>query len=344
MTAAITDFNQFTGLRAAANNRDPAALREVASQFEALFLQSMLKSMRDASMGDSLFGESDQMDMYQGMLDQQLSLEMASGSGVGLADMLVRQLGNADADHESQRSRDYPLSGSSRGYPAAPHKARAESAISSSRAMKPGASGPEQIGARTARLQEHSELPQHSTGPRKVLPDWSDPESFAREIWPHAERAARRLDVAPEAIVAQAALETGWGQHVMPDERGESSFNLFGIKAHGGWQGEQVSRRTLEFENGVPRPQTARFRAYSNVAATFSDYAEFLTDNPRYRAVSGHGDDVAGFANALQSAGYATDPQYANKITRVLESPTMQSVIRDLKNSQARPIAARLSL
>lgn len=347
MTAAITDFNQFTGLRAAANNNDPAALREVASQFEALFLQSMLKSMRDASMGDSLFGESDQMDMYQGMLDQQLSLEMASGKGVGLAEMLVRQLGNPDADRASQQSRAYPLSGSSRGHLAAPPTTRAESAISlsgASGAPAPGVSAPEQIGARAAGLQEYSALPGQATGPQKTRPDWSDPESFAREIWPHAERAGRRLNVAPEGIVAQAALETGWGQHVMPDERGESSFNLFGIKAHGGWQGEQVSRRTLEFENGVPRPQTARFRAYSNVAATFSDYAEFLADNPRYSAVSGHGDDVAGFANALQSAGYATDPQYANKITRVLESPTMQSVIRDLKKSQAQPIAARLSL
>ena len=144
--------------------------------------------------------------------------------------------------------------------------------------------------------------------------------------------------------MAQAALETGWGKHVMPDGRGENSFNLFGIKAGGGWQGEQVSRQTLEFENGVPRPETAKFRAYTNVAATFSDYADFLTDNPRYRDVSGHGNDTAGFAAALQKAGYATDPQYADKITRVLESPTMQSVIRDLKKTAARPITAQLSL
>ncbi|MGI9234912.1 MAG: glucosaminidase domain-containing protein, partial [Woeseiaceae bacterium] len=154
----------------------------------------------------------------------------------------------------------------------------------------------------------------------------------------------QRLGVAPEAIVAQAALETGWGAHVMPDNRGESSFNLFGIKANGGWQGEQVSRQTLEFENGVPRPQRANFRAYSNVAATFSDYADFLTENPRYGAVSGHGNDVAGFANALQSAGYATDPKYADKLTAVLNGPTMQSVMRGLKNSMVRPIAAQLSL
>lgn len=299
MTAAITDFNQFTGLRAAADQNDPAALREVASQFEALFLQTMLKNMREASLADPIFGNSDQHEMYQGMMDQQLALEMASGKGVGLADMLVRQLGAADGSEPYRPDRDYPL----------PQMSRSDAATSA-----------------------------------KPAPAWADPKSFARDIWPHAERAGRRLNVAPEAIVAQAALETGWGAHVMPDRRGESSFNLFGIKAGGGWQGDKVSRQTLEFENGVPRPQNAQFRAYADVAATFDDYTEFLIDNPRYSSVSGHGADVAGFASALQSSGYATDPRYADKLTDVLNGPTMQSVISDLKNSRAQPITTQLSL
>lgn len=284
MTAAITDFNQFTGLRAAADRNDPAALREVASQFEALFLQNMLKNMREASLGEDILGNSDQHDLYQDMMDQQLALEMASGKGVGLADMLVRQLGGADAP----RSSPVPS--------------------------------------------------------RESTPTWSDPASFARDIWPHAQRAGRRLQVAPEAIVAQAALETGWGAHVMPGQKGDSSFNLFGIKAGAGWGGDQVSRRTLEFENGIPVQQSARFRSYSNVAATFDDYTEFLSDNPRYSSVSGHGTDVAGFARALQDSGYATDPKYADKLTSIANSPTMRSVISALKNSAAPPITAQLSL
>jgi flagellar protein FlgJ len=299
MTAAITDFNQFTGLRMAANQNDPAALREVASQFEALFLQTMLKNMREASLGDPIFGNSDQHEMYQGMMDQQLALEMASGKGVGLADMLVRQLGGADVAQLARPDRDFRL-------PQVPRR--------------------------------------NAVAPANATPVWSDPKAFARDIWPHAERAGRRLNVAPEAIVAQAALETGWGAHVMPDNRGGNSFNLFGIKAGAGWQGEQVSRQTLEFENGVPRPQQAQFRAYTDVAATFDDYTEFLMDNPRYSGVSGHGADVAGFANALQSSGYATDPRYADKLTSVLDSPTMRSVISDLKNSRTQPITARLAL
>ncbi len=297
MTASITDFNQFTGLRAAADRNDPAALREVASQFEALFLQSMLKSMRDASLGDPLFGDSDQHEMYQGMLDQQFALEMASGKGIGLADMLIRQLGDDPAESLSRPDRPFPLSSIRRSSGAANNT---------------------------------------------TTPAWSDPKAFARDIWPHAERAASKLNVAPEAIVAQAALETGWGAHVMPNQNGDTSFNLFGIKASGGWRGEQVTRQTLEFEDGVPRPQKAQFRAYSDVAATFDDYTRLLTENPRYKSVNGHGTNVAGFANALQSSGYATDPQYADKLKRIMNSPTMKSVMSELKNSSARSINTQL--
>lgn len=282
MTAAITDFTQYTGLRAAAGQNDPAALREVASQFEALFLQSMLKNMRDASLGDPIFGNSDQHEMYQEMMDQQLAVEMASGKGIGLADMLVRQLGG----------------------------------------------------------QEASKL---STVNSHVKPAWSNPQSFVRDIWPHAERTAKKLDVAPEAIVAHAALETGWGAHVMPDRNGASSYNLFGIKAGSGWAGEDVSKKTLEYDASIPRHEYARFRAYNTLDATFDDYAAFLSNNARYEDVRGHGDDVAGFAKALQASGYATDPDYANKLTRVMESPTMQRVVSELKNSSPQPITRRLS-
>ncbi len=289
MTASITDFNHFAGLRAAADKKDPAALREVASQFEALFLQTMLKSMREASLGDPIFGNSNQHEMYQGMMDQQLALEMASGKGIGLADMLVRQLGGEDASKLT-----------------APAETRKT--------------------------------------PARTEPAWSDPRDFARDVWPHAERAGRKLGVAPEAIVAQAALETGWGRHVMPGKDGGHSYNLFGIKAGSSWHGEQVAKQTLEFENGVPRRETAKFRAYADVAQTFDDYTAFLSENPRYSGARGHGDDAAAFARALQDSGYATDPNYANKITGVLESPTMRSVIRELKNSAPRPIGIPLSV
>jgi len=283
MTAVVTDFSQFTNLRKAAGENDPAALREVANQFEALFLQTMLKSMREASLGDPLFGDSEELETYQGMMDQQLAVEMASGKGIGLADLLVRQLGGVDASAQVSSGAPYALSG-----------------------------------VALARQEP-------------VMPEWSDPKAFVRDIWPHAQRSAKQLNVAPEAIVAQAALETGWGKHVMPDNDGAASFNLFGIKSGSGWSGDQVLRNTLEFVDGVPEPQQAKFRSYDDVASAFSDYTKLLSSSPRYSGVHGHGSDVAGFARALQDSGYATDPDYAQKITRVIESPTMRRLMSELK-------------
>lgn len=289
-TSTITDFTQYTNLRKAAGENDPAALREVANQFEALFLQTMLKSMREASLGDPLFGDSEQMEMYQGMMDQQLAVELASGKGVGLADMLVRQLGGESASVEHRMETVLPPQQST--------------------------SVAQQIAPTVLKSQS---------------PAWTDPVKFARDIWPHAVRTAKQLDVAPEAIVAQAALETGWGKHVIPDESGAASYNLFGIKGGDGWKGNQVVRNTLEFVDGVPEQQQARFRSYDDVASAFSDYRNLLASNPRYATVSGHGKDAASFARALQDSGYATDPDYATKITNVMEGPTMRRVLSDLK-------------
>ena len=292
MTAAITDFTQFTTLRAGAERNDPEVLREVAGQFEALFIETMLKNMRAASLGDPLLGDSNQQEMYESMLDQQLALEMSSGKGIGLAEMLVRQLGGEEAVERIRPASSYSL----------PNSPAAEAA-------------PE--------------------------PLWKDAASFARDVWPHAEKAAQRLGVAPEAIVAQAALETGWGAHVPQHPDGSSSFNLFGIKAGKGWSGEQVSKPTVEFEAGAAKPQLAEFRAYTDVAATFEDYSELLTSSPRYGAVSDHGEDIEGFARALQSAGYATDPLYAEKLRAVAGSETMQRAIAPLKVGGSQPITGR---
>lgn len=285
MTSAITDFNQFSALRLGAEQNDPEVLREVAGQFEALFVQTMLKNMREASLGDSLLGDSDQFEMYQGMLDQQLALEMASGRGMGLADMLVRQLG-----------------------------------------------GEQQLPASPQPMSHTAAVPQAS---------WKNAEDFTRDVWPHAERVANRLNVPTEAIVAQAALETGWGAHVPQRGDGSSSFNLFGIKAGQNWSGSRVTKTTLEFANGLPQPELASFRAYDDVAATFDDYSELLLDNPRYAGVRGHGDDVAGFARALQASGYATDPAYAEKLQRVADSDVMQRAVHKLKSSASVPITER---
>lgn len=313
MTVAITDFAQFSSLRAAAERNDPEALREVAGQFEALFVQMMLKSMRDASFGDPIFGDSNAHEIYEGMLDQQLALEMAAGKGIGLADMLVRQLGGDSDPIPVQAPQQWSVSGSI-ARDAWPH---AETAAGKS------------IGLAEMLVRQ---LDGDSDPiPVQAKQQWSDPGSFARDVWPHAERAAKKLNVAPEAILAQAALETGWGAHVPQRSDGSSSFNIFGIKAGRGWSGDSVTKATLEFEAGVAKRQHARFRAYDDVAANVDDYSNLLLRNPRYKSVSGHGDDVDGFARALQDSGYATDPSYFEKLKSVIQSKTMRKVLADLK-------------
>ena len=286
-SAAGTDFAAFSALKHGAANKDPAALREVASQFEALFMQTLLKNMRAGQLAEPLF-DSDQHEMYLDMMDRELALEMARGRGLGFAEMLVRQLGGT------------PLP--------APEAPQGRIAFS----PPPPASRP---------------APE---------PDWSAPEHFVRDLWPHVKRIGARLNVSPEAVLAQAALETGWGRHVLRRADGSSSNNLFGIKAGSDWYGGSVVRKSIEFVGGMAEQVRSRFRAYPDVAAAFDDFAALIEKGGRYRAVRGA--DAAGYAQALQDSGYATDPMYAAKIRRVLDSDTMRDAIEPLKTGRALPI------
>jgi len=262
--ANANDFAQFAALRRGANAHDPNTLREVARQFESIFTKMMLQSMRDASFGDPMFG-SDQGDMYQGMMDDQLAVQLSAGRGLGLADMLIRQLGQGAPTEGAGQT-----TGATTGSVSAEQKRR-----------------------------------------------------FLEEIGPHAEAAARELGVDPRAIVAQAALETGWGSSQPGDANGRSN-NFFGIKAGGHWRGASVSADTTEFVGGVAQGERAQFRAYGSVAENVGDYVRVLRDSPRYAAALGTGTDVRAFANALQRGGYATDPEYANKLVTVAEQLSAQ--------------------
>lgn len=268
MTAPTTikffaDFQGIASLKNDAKAQAPTALKEAARQFESLFTQMLLKSMREANKSfgeDSLFG-SDQADMYQDMFDDQIAMQMSKGKGLGLADMLVRQL-------------------------------------------QGGVSG----AAPASETQGTGQTP----GPIAA-----SKEEFLRKLRPHAEQAAREIGVDPDALLAQAALETGWGRSVPGNAQGDSSFNLFGIKAGSQWSGATVNVPTLEFESGIPVRKVERFRAYDSPADSFRDYAALIRDSARYANARGAGDNVEAFATALQQGGYATDPHYAQKIAAV---------------------------
>jgi peptidoglycan hydrolase FlgJ len=257
------DSQSLDKLRLQAKQSPDQALKAAAQQFEAVFLNMMLKSMRDATPQDGVF-DNEQTKMFTGMLDQQLAQSMAS-RGIGLADIMVKQL-----------SRTHSASA-----PAATAPATANAVPS----------------AYKADVQQ----------------------AFINKLKGPAEQASRATGVPAHLILGQAALESGWGKREIRMPDGSSSHNLFGIKAGKGWNGKVAQVTTTEYHNGVASKQVQRFRAYDSYAESFHDYAKLLSNNPRYAAVAGQGDAKA-FAQGLQQAGYATDPNYAVKLAGVIGS------------------------
>jgi flagellar protein FlgJ len=289
-TPAVTDFSAYAALRAdARQGTDKAAnLDQVARQFESLFIHMMVKQMRQASLGSSML-DSDQSLFYRDMYDQQLSSGMADSGGIGLRDAIVRQLGGTpDTSAASGRTTADYLAAPTRRAPA----------------LQPA-------------VIEQSESRGPATG-------FADQEDFIKRLRPYAQAAARRLGVPAEALLAQAALETGWGRAMPSAANGEPSHNLFGIKADTRWDGERVSVQTLEYRDGVAMKTRADFRAYASFADSFADYADFVAGNPRYRQALQSAGDPQQYFQALQQAGYATDPSYADKVQAILARPELQ--------------------
>lgn len=277
--SVYTDFNGLAELRRDARGDRQAALREVAQQFESVFLQMMMKSMRSASLGEGIF-DSDQSDQYRDMLDSQLSVSLSQGRGLGLADVIVRQLGGA-----------------------APLRPTPE--VRGPVVMPPvAASRPAPTAAQAGQT---------------VTAAFDSPRQFIEALRPYALKAARLLGLGPEVLIAQSALETGWGRAVIRDARGESSHNLFNIKADSRWDGPVVAKNTLEYVDGVAVRERALFRRYDSPQHSFQDYVAFLRDNARYAPALAQSGDAKGFVHALQEAGYATDPAYATKIGAILD-------------------------
>ena len=283
LIGAYPDLPGLSRLRAAARREDPEALQAAATQFEAMFLQMMLQSMRETTPGDSLFGGD--VGLYRDLFDRQISLELAKSGGIGFADLLIRQIGQ----ETTQAAEQVPGSTTARIAPAVP--------------MAP---------------------PVASNRPPGSPDVYQSPEDFIHALRHDAERAAHALSLSPQVLLAQAALETGWGRSVIRGPDGRSSHNLFGIKADRQWAGETVTVSTLEFRDGVFAPERAAFRAYSSTEHSFEDYVAFLHNQPRYREALALSADPKAFLEALQAAGYATDPDYAAKVLTVLERPILR--------------------
>jgi len=285
-----SDPNGLAALKKDPNS--PAALHAVAQQVDALFLQMMLKSMRDANAaaGD---GDSNEMGMYQDMFDKQIALTMSQHQDLGLGSLLTRQIAARAA------------AGGASPAPPDDHAAPRPVAAPSS-AAPPATSAPP-----TSMTQSAGE--------------------FVDQVLPSIRTAAEALGLNPLVLLAQAALETGWGKRMARTADGNPSLNLFGIKADDSWVGARAAANTVEFTGGVATQRQAAFRAYGSIEESVNDFAHLLKNSPRYRHAAAAGPDAQAYVDGIGRSGYATDPEYAAKLNDILHGSTLRAAVKSIK-------------
>ncbi|MDK9764266.1 flagellar assembly peptidoglycan hydrolase FlgJ [Vibrio sp. D420a] len=287
----IHDIGSLDRLRQQAVNGEEGseqeALKAAAKQFESIFTSMLFKSMRDANSSfksDMLNSQNEQF--YRQMLDDQMSSELSASGSLGLADMIVAQL-SAGQGTDQQES-----------------KVRQEGF------------DPELERPKYSKKVDRTERPESVAKVAAQPVSFDSPESFVTSMSPYAEKAARALGVDSSLLLAQAALETGWGSKMVKNSLGNSN-NLFNIKADRSWKGDKVATQTLEFHGKTAVKEQASFRSYANFEESFNDYVKFLNENPRYQTALQHQGSSENFIKGIHSAGYATDPNYADKVLRV---------------------------
>jgi flagellar protein FlgJ len=295
--ALAFDPRGLQALRSNAGANPEKAIKDVSRQFETLFVNMLMKSMRDATPQDGIM-DNDQTKTFTSMLDQQLAQAM-SKRGIGLADVMARQLSKGSGSAAAAAAGvtappidPKPMPGSG-GAPRNVQAAPVSAATDASAVTPP-------VGA-TAKARE-----------------------FINKMWPHAVDAAKATGIPAHFIIGQAALESGWGARDIKAADGSTTHNLFGVKAGRSWTGETAAVKTTEFINGVKEKVVDKFRQYSSYADAFKDYANLLKSNPRFAPVLQAGNDPAAFAQGLQKAGYATDPAYAAKLQRIITGSVMR--------------------
>jgi flagellar protein FlgJ len=396
-----TDFylnqQQYSEMKLGARNQSVETTKAVAAQFESLFVQQMLASMRSAVTVDES-NESSTVDFYQEMYDKQLAVSISKQGGLGIAKMLMQHLPGGAQLEGAQSGADQltngqltqvtgksgnslpigarpptaqllitnlatdslPLSNRTVTDPPVTHLAESNSNVT----YRPEAREPRTQAFKiepispTIPLVYQTEAYQTQNPAVKVshyLTDdltaesdavlanqvgseqrWHKPAHFVSDLWPHAEKAANAIGISPQALIAQSALETGWGKHSMRLADGQQAFNLFGIKADSRWDGPTVTKPTLEFRAGVMQTEIAHFRVYESIPAALDDYVEFIKDSPRYQNALDHKGDDTHYLKQLQHGGYATDPQYANKIINIMQGQTLSASLVNLNANSDR--------
>jgi len=280
MQDSYFDSSSLNTLKLQSKKDGKAALKKVAAEFETIFLKMMLKSMRDATPGDPIF-DSDSAKFYRDMHDDQLTLDLSRKGGIGLANMMVKQLERY-----------------------VPSETQNENAVTQPEANQ---------------LKVSKTSQSYST--------ITSPEKFVEKMWPMAKDASEKLGVSPKVIIAQAALETGWGKYTIKKPDGKDSFNLFNIKADSRWQGDSTKIASYEYGPGGSHKKVSSFRVYGSYKDSFEDYVKFLNSGSRYQDALENKKGDAKFVEALQDSGFATDPNYAKKVKRIMNNELLNNAL-----------------
>jgi flagellar protein FlgJ len=349
------DLNGLNDIRQQSRGSDSEgkkeALQEAAQQFEAIFMKMLLASMRKAQEvleSDSPFN-SQSTKFYRDMHDQQMAVELSSNGSLGLTDLIVRQLGGDDGKFKpsSVLRNDGNLSVPNEVNSNKQHNSLVEKMLSDKNQIKPDIdipfAGNLQVNNMTGQMnsatnyllnKEMSQgfdkntnkdiIEQQSVKNSAPLSNHSfnEPKDFVTALIEPAQKVQKTLGVPFEVVIAQAALETGWGQKIIKAQDGGSSNNLFNIKADSRWAGDSITKDTLEFEKGAMIKKSEPFRTYPSITDSIDDYINFLSTSDRYQDALEKSNNVEHFLQGLQKAGYATDPQYADKILGTLKTVT----------------------
>lgn len=283
----VNDLSQLDLLRKGGIEGNAESLHSAAKQFESVFVNMLFKSMRSANdIFKSDLMDSSTVDFYKKMQDEQMASEMSSSNSLGLADLIVKQLGG---------------------------KEEVESIINRN-ATSSNVSMPNRL-----RRQYNLVHKNEKVVPKEAVKsnfDFSSPQKFVKTLIPFAKKAAKNLGIAPEILIAQAALETGWGKKIVKNSLG-SSLNLFNIKADPNWKGEKIATKTMEVYKGIAVQERAAFRSYSSIQDSFNDYVNFIKGNPRYGKALLVKNNANNYIKEIHTAGYATDPNYASKVINI---------------------------
>ncbi|MCG3862490.1 MULTISPECIES: flagellar assembly peptidoglycan hydrolase FlgJ [unclassified Photobacterium] len=314
----VHDISNLDRLRAGIGEDSKGSLRQAANQFESIFTQMLFKSMREANEAfESDLMSSNNSKFYQQMHDEQMSSQLSTTGSLGLADMIVKQLGGEGNEQKPHTPTTdlFPKKDNTDPLQIRPIDNKSQPLKLPQREDQNSVAAQQVLEKYKQRLHTADVQPPL----RQPEPDrFETPEAFVDHMAPYATKAARALGTDPAMLIAQAALETGWGKKVIKNAAGTSN-NLFNIKADPRWSGQKVATRTLEYHNGVAVQENAAFRSYGSYQDSFQDFVKFLQQNPRYSTALKHSGEPNQFIREIHKAGYATDPNYSNKVLAVMK-------------------------